>query len=528
MTVKVRFAPSPTGNVHIGNIRVAIFNWLFARHNGGKFLLRIEDTDRARCTPEAIANLLDCMTWLDLDYDDEPFYQTSQRDRHLAAAAKLLESRAAYKSAKGGKDEAVVFRIPWAAETVPGVRVTGPVEIKVHSDQPVHIDRTGINYAMVSRKGKPVPQATCLAGFKDLEIADAQGNVLFRLNDTIDDILEDDAAFTVDNASVFRFTRREIVFHDLIRGELAKPLDSMRDQVIVRSDGSPVFHLANVCDDATQGVTHVIRGDDHVENTYRHLFLFHALKMPPPHYAHLPMIVNQQGKPYSKRDGAAFVGEFRERGYLPAALFNYLSLLGWSPGNDREKLSRTELTELFTLDRVQKASAQMDMRKLENLNSQYIAEMPLPDFLLLARTFAERYDWSRNATPQHFAKVAELLQSRTKRLDNIASWAHFFQDIPEYDEKACRKFLTKPGIDDALMMLREKLTDIPFTDAQLESAINEVTEIVNLKKGKLNQPLRIAVTGSTIGAGIYETMATLGRERVLKRLDYARDQYTHP
>ena len=525
MTTRVRFAPSPTGNVHIGNIRAAIFNWLFARHNDGAFLLRVEDTDLERCTPDAIANLLDCMRWLGLDHDEEPLYQTSQRDRHLAAADKLLADGAAYKSAKGGKGEAIVFRIPWDAGSVPGVRTTGAVELNVHPDQPVQIDAAGINYAMVSKKGKPVPQAACLAGFRDLEILDADGNVLFTLNDKIEGLLEGGQTYEVDKAVTFKFTRREVAFTDLIRGELVKPLDSMKDQVIVRSDGSPVFHLANVCDDATQGVTHIIRGDDHVENTYRHLFLFRALGETPPQYAHLPMIVNEQGKPYSKRDGAAFVGEFKERGFLPDALLNYLALLGWSPGDDREKLSRDELVELFSLDRVQKAPAQMDLRKLENLNGRYIAEMPFPDFLILCRNYAKRYDWNEQADAEQFAEVASLMQTRTKRLENLETWVHFFQDLPEYDEKACRKFLTKPGIGDALVMLREKLANAEFTAAALETEVNKVTEIVGLKQGKLNQPLRIALTGVTIGAGIYETMEVLGRDTILKRLDYARETY---
>ena len=256
MSVRVRFAPSPTGQVHIGNIRAAIFNWLFARHEAGKFLLRIEDTDRERSTPEAVKTILDSMEWLGLDFDEEPMYQSTRKDAHLAAAETLLEKGLAYKEDKGGtgQGECVVFKMP---------------------------DET-------------------------------------------------------------------MVFHDEIKGDLQKEAGDMQDLVIVRSNGSPVFHLANVVDDIEMKITHIVRGDDHIENTYRHIALFRAFGAEPPKYAHLPMITNQQGKPYSKRDGDAFVGEFKEKGFLSQALFNYLTLLGWSPGDDKEKMDRDEIIKLFS------------------------------------------------------------------------------------------------------------------------------------------------------------------------------------
>ncbi|MBR0056230.1 MAG: glutamate--tRNA ligase, partial [Kiritimatiellae bacterium] len=258
-TIRTRFAPSPTGNVHIGNIRAAIYNWLFARHEGGQFLLRIEDTDLERSTPAATQTVLDSMAWLGLDYDGEVLYQSTQRAHHLELAEQLLRSGHAYKEDKGGtgKGECVIFRMPGT----------------------------------------------------------------------------------------------DIGYHDLVKGDLLKKAEDLRDFVIVRSDGSPVFHLGNVADDITMGVTHVIRGDDHVENTFKHIALYRALGAPVPQLAHLPMIVNAQGKPYSKRDGAAYVGEFRERGFLPEALFNSLALLGWSPGDDREVMTRDEMVAAFTLDR---------------------------------------------------------------------------------------------------------------------------------------------------------------------------------
>ena len=252
MSVRVRFAPSPTGNVHIGNIRAAVFNWLYARHAGGKFLLRVEDTDIERSTPEAIKTLLQCMDWLGLNYDEPATYQTANTARHLAVAADFEARGLAYRENKGGTGECLVFRMP----------------------------KEGV-----------------------------------------------------------------LAYHDLVKGDMKKQAKDTQDFVIVRSDGTPVFHLANVVDDVDMNITHVIRGDDHVENTFKHLEIFKAMGVKPPEYAHLPMIVNNMGKPYSKRDGAAFVGEFKEQGYLPDALFNFLVLLGWAPGDDREIMTREEMIE---------------------------------------------------------------------------------------------------------------------------------------------------------------------------------------
>jgi len=525
MSVRVRFAPSPTGHVHIGNIRVAIFNWLFARHEGGRFLLRIEDTDRERSTPEAVRTLFDVLDWLGLEPDEPPLYQSTRVEAHRQAAERLLETGAAYRSSRGGPGEAIVFRIPYELGDVPGVRNAGEVEWPVHPDQPLEVSAEGVRFALVSRKGKPAPAGGCLAGFQDLEAVDAAGRVLFRLRDHLDAILDKNEVVTIPHVRRIRFQRREITFHDIVRGELAKPLDSMKDVVIVRSDGAPVFHLANVCDDIHQRVTHVIRGDDHVENTYRHLFLYHALGAAHPKYAHLPMIVNAAGKPYSKRDGDAFVGDFREKGYLPEALFNYLTLLGWSPGDDREKMDREEIVRLFTLDRVQKSPAQMDAAKLLDLNARYMAELPFERFRETARQFLERCPWIQDAhvsiDDAYFSVVAELMHSRTKVFSQVCDWRYFFVDLPEYDPKAVRKFLRKPGVREAFLRLVERFGAISFTAAEIEAAIHAVTEETGILRGKLNQPLRVALTGVTVGAGLYETAEVLGRDRVLRRLQHA-------
>ena len=429
MSVRVRFAPSPTGQVHIGNIRAAIFNWLFARRAGGKFLLRIEDTDRERSTPEAVQAVLDAMAWLGLHADEPPLYQSQRTAAHLAAAEALLSGGHAYKEDKGGtgRGECVMFRMPGA----------------------------------------------------------------------------------------------DVAFHDEIKGDLRKAAADLKDFVIVRSDGAPVFHLANVVDDLEMRITHIVRGDDHVENTYRHVALFRALGAEPPKYAHLPMIVNAQGKPYSKRDGAAFVGDFRERGFHADALFNYLTLLGWSPGDDREKMTREEIAAAFTLDRVKSGPAQMDLRKLTHLNQQYLTEMPAEAFAAQARNALAGAAWAAGVDEARFRSVCALMQSRATTFRAALEWKYFFVEPPDYDEKGVSKLLRAPGAKAALEALRPRLAATDFSPAAIEAAIRATEAQRGIPQGKLNQPVRVAATGTTIGAGLHETMALLGRERVMARLDHA-------
>jgi len=429
-SIRVRFAPSPTGNVHIGNIRAAIFNWLFARHEGGSFLLRIEDTDRERSTPEAVKAVLDAMEWLGLNWDEDPLYQSARQAAHTAAAEVLVKKGAAYREDKGG---------------------------------------TG--------------QGECI---------------------------------------IFRMPPKSVSFRDLIKGDIEKKAEDLKDFVIVRSDGSPVFHLANVVDDIHMGITHVIRGDDHVENTFKHLALFEALGSPAPSYAHLPMIVNNQGKPYSKRDGAAFVGEFREKGYLPEALLNSLVLLGWSPGGDKEIMSRDEMVSLFGLDRVKSSAAQMDMKKFEWMNAEYMRMLPKPVFKEGCKKAMDAAGIPYASFPDEYLdRVLALMQDRTRVYTAVSGWRYFFGEDYPREEDAVRKNLKKEGIRPVLESLRRKLEIGPFTAKAIEEAIRSTEKEAGISEGKLNQPARVAVTGSAIGAGIYETMEVLGKERTLARMAHA-------
>lgn len=527
MTTRVRFAPSPTGQIHIGNIRTAIFNWLTARGEGGEFILRIEDTDRERSTRDAIDKLLDCMEWLKLDVDEEPLYQSARAATHLEAAERLLESGAAYRpEPKDGEPTPVIFQIPMDTDGLSFVREKGPMSVDVHREVPVTVSKAGVGYAGVSKKGKPIPDAGALAGFSRLEIVDGSGETVFRLDDHLDEIVSGGETFSFEGCASLRFVRKEVIFQDLIKGALSKPLDGMKDLVVVRSDGAPVFHLANVVDDAYQKVTRIIRGDDHVENTYRHLFLFHALGMEPPEYAHLPMIVNQQGKPYSKRDGDAFVGEFRDKGVLSDALFNYLVLLGWSPGDDREKMDRDDIVQAFSLNRVKSHPAKFDMNKLLNLNGQYVAEMDSKTFADLAWDEASKQGLLNAVDRARFSRVAELMRTRTKLISQVDSWGHFFADEIEHDRKALRKFLKKDEVKAAVAAVAERLATLdPYDETTIEALIHEIEDAHGIAQGKLNQPLRVAVTGVTVGAGLYETIALLDPEKAVARIRLALERH---
>ncbi len=428
--VRTRFAPSPTGSVHIGNIRTAIYTWLFARHTGGTFLLRIEDTDRERSTPEAVHTVLDALGWLGLNYDEAPLYQSQRLARHLEMAERLLASGHAYKEEKGGAGKGSVVQ--------------------------------------------------------------------------------------------FKMPGRDMAFRDQVKGDLAKAAAHLTDFVIVRSNGTPVFHLANVVDDIDMGITHVIRGDDHVENTFRHIALFEALGAPPPTYAHLPMIVNAQGKPYSKRDGDAFVGDFRAKGFLPEALFNYLVLLGWSPGDDREVMTRAEIVQAFDFSRVRSAPSQMDINKLLWMNGVYLQKLPEADFDQGCRAVLESAGLLAANVPEPYVKsVLALLRTRLRNIAEVADQAvYFFKDDYPVDEKAARKRLGNPEGRAALEDMRARFAALPeFTAAALEAALRQRAEELGANAAQFIHPVRVAVSGTGAGPGLFEMLAVLGRERVLARMD---------
>ncbi len=426
--IRVRFAPSPTGKVHIGNIRAAIYNWLYARHTGGKFLLRIEDTDLERSTEEAIRVLMDAMKWLGLDWDEEVFYQTKNVKRHLEVVESLLASGHAYKVEKTSRE-----------------------------------GKTGV-------------------------------------------------------VTMFKMPKEgTIEFDDIVKGHMAKKAEDIQDFAIVRSDGSPIFHIANVVDDIDQGVTHIIRGDDHVENTFKHICIFKALGAPVPRYGHLSMIVNAQGKPYSKRDGAAFVGEYKAEGYLPEALFNYLLLLGWNPGDDREVLTREEMVKLFDLEKVHVTAAKFDIKKLQWMNGEYIKKIP-------HARFVEEVKARAGEAPLHdeawWDYLADQLQVRTKFLSDIPAMVKcFVSDDYGFDPKAVEKRLAKDGVKALLLDLVERFSAVSEADwlaPKLEELVKGLSQGGGM--GPWVHPIRVAVSGRGEGIGLFEMLQLLGKEKTLARL----------
>ena len=515
---RVRFAPSPTGNVHIGNIRAAIYNWLFARHNGGQFLLRVEDTDIERSTPEAIRTLIEAMQWLGLDYDEEPMYQSKQVERHL----RVVDDMVTKGYASRVPDGPVMLHLDGAL--LDASFVSEPreeVEVDVSKGE-LRITARGVDYVTHGSDGKEYHNPISRDAMSGLRVKMADGS-----EQPGDKLLAGqpglaDAALGGKPARLC-FKRRYVFYEDLVLGKLEKPLDSIRDLVIVRSDGTPVFHLANVVDDVDQGVTHILRGNDHVENTYRHLFIFRAMGATPPRYGHFPMIVNAKGKPYSKRDGDAYVGDFKTKGYLPECLFNFLALCGWGREDGVEIMSRREMAEHFTLDRVSIAPAQLNLEKLAWMNGQYLMKMRLEDLApLIAEELKAEGVAADAVSPEWLGKLILLEQERLKTVkDFVANTTYFFTEGVVHDPKAVEKVLSKK--DGAGFRILEGLKTAlegvePWQAAELEKAALAFGEEDGHKVGDLAQPLRVAVTGGTVSRGIWEVLELLGRKRSLDRI----------
>lgn len=516
---RVRFAPSPTGNVHIGNIRVAIFNWLFARRHGGSFLLRIEDTDLLRSTSGAIRTLLDALRWLGLDYDEEPLYQSSQIARHREAAAGMVRDGFASRAAAGPT------LLHLDGLLLDPAFVTEPREEAAMDVSRGELFATprGVDHVTRGSDGKEYHNPVSRDALPGLVVQLAGGGTVpgERLLATPPGPAE--IALGAKPA-LLRFRRRYVFYRDLVLGQLEKPLDSIRDLVILRSDGSPVFHLANVVDDIAQGVTHVLRGNDHVENTYRHLFIFKAMGKKPPAYGHFPMIVNVGGKPYSKRDGDAYVGDFRAKGYLPECLFNFLALCGWGRKDGVELMSRREMAAHFDLSRVSASASQMNLEKLAWMNGQYLMRVRPEELLAQVREeLAAAGVATGDLDPAWLGRLIRLEQERLKTVrDFVANTRFFFTDNVEPDPKAVEKALRKnggQGFRTLAGLLREFRGLWDWNAVELEKAALAWGGERVLKPGDLAQPVRVAVTGGLVSRGIWETLDILGREKSLARME---------
>ncbi|PKN19119.1 MAG: glutamate--tRNA ligase [Deltaproteobacteria bacterium HGW-Deltaproteobacteria-6] len=459
MTAKIRtrFAPSPTGYLHIGGARTALFNWLFSRHNGGEFVLRIEDTDQQRSTDESTRAILDAMTWMGLNWDEGPHFQAQRVGLHRDMVQKLIDEGKAY------------------------VCTCTPEELEAKRKE-----------ALATGK-KPKYDGTC----RDKNLKKSTGSVVrFRGAQTGITIVE-----------------------DLIKGNISFNNDELDDLIIERGDGYPTYNFAVVIDDAMMNITHVIRGDDHVNNTPRQILMYQALGFEVPKFAHVPMILGSDKARLSKRHGATSVMAYKEMGYLPEALVNYLVRLGWSHG-DQEIFSQKELVDFFALDAVGKSPAVFNPEKLLWLNAHYIKEAN-PGRLM--EEMKPLWPAGTDATDAVFTKkVIADLQPRAKTLVELAEVANFyFTDSVHYEEQAAQKFLT-PEIAPHLKAMAEAIPGVQnFSKEGLEEFLKTFIEERGIKFKAIAQPLRVALTGKTVSPGIDEVMVTLGRDRVVQRINAA-------
>jgi glutamyl-tRNA synthetase len=459
--VRTRFAPSPTGYLHIGGARTALFNYLFARHHGGKFLLRIEDTDRERSTPEAIRAIVDAMNWLGLDYDEGPYYQTERYPLYKQKIQELLAKGEAYPC------------------------ICTPQELDAKRQ------------LAMKEKRKPSYDGTCRP---------PPGVI---------------APIPTGKPYAVRFrTPREgtTVVHDAVKGDVVFDNRELDDLIIARSDGTPTYNFCVVVDDVDMAITHIIRGDDHLSNTPRQIQLYRAFGAALPEFAHVPLILGTDKARLSKRHGATSVTAYRDMGYLPEAVVNYLVRLAWAHG-DQEIFSREELIEKFSLESVGKSAGVFNAEKFLWLNSHYLKTRPPAQLAdeIVPYILAKGY-----AVPQDKAwlqKMIRPLQERAKTLVELVEAAgYFLKDDIVLDEKAATKFLTR-DIAAPLQSLIQKLAALDdFSEANIEQAFAEVLQQAGLAMGKLAQPVRVALTGSTVSPGIHEVIAVLGKDRTLRRL----------
>ena len=436
--MRVRFPPSPTGALHIGNARTALYNWLLARGSGGQLVLRIEDTDRERSTPENVREIFDSLQWLGIDWDEGPIYQSQNAERHAEVVQQLLDSGQAYRS------------------------TAGPDEVK----------------AFKERYGN--------RGFRGED--EGKGAVRLRMPD--------------EGATIVR---------DVIRGESAFENALQDDLVIARADGTPVYHLAVVVDDYDSRITHVVRGADHYSNTPKHIRIYEAMGAEPPIYAHLPLLHGPDGKKLSKRHGAASVQDLRKAGYLREAVINYLALLGWGYDETTTFFTVEELQRLFSLERVSKNPAVFDEQKLRWINGRYLRQLPLDDLTARLEEYTGRTG---------LRDAVAITQEKISTLAEFWPLVRSFYEGPVDDPVAREKVLGTSDARAALEDARAALSSLPepWTPARIEEALRGVVERTGRKPKHIFQPLRVALTGTTVSPGIFETVALLGREETLARV----------
>lgn len=465
--VRVRFAPSPTGYLHVGGARTALFNWLFARHMRGKLILRIEDTDLARSSEEMVKGILEGLRWLGITWDEGPYFQSQRLDRYRSFAAGLVKNGAAYRCFCGVEES--------------GSRKS------YQENQP-------------ESNGHRCPTLT--SEESDLR---AQRGDPFAIR--------------------FRVPPDKTRFDDHVFGSIEVENEILEDFVLLRSDGIPTYHLGVVVDDLEMNITHVIRGADHISNTPKQILLYEAIGAPLPRFAHLPLILGSDKQRLSKRHGATSVMAYAEMGYLPEAFFNFLALLGWSPGDDREILRRQELIELFSLDGVGKANAVFGLEKLDWFNSQYIRSASPENLREMAvRELKSAKIWNDDTLippPDLLDATLELLKNRVRKpSDFIDRFRAFFTDDYEYEKGAADKFLQDPKLKDLVALLHARYNESSdFTLQSTEETLRQLAQKEGIKAGLLINALRVGLTGQGVAPGLFELMLVLGRRRTLDRME---------
>lgn len=450
--VRVRFAPSPTGYLHVGGARTALFNWLFARHHNGKFILRIEDTDFTRSSEEMVEGILQGMRWLGLTWDEGPYFQSQRIERYREFAGKLLQGGSAYRCFCKAADNA-----------------------------------GGLGHSC--RSLTPAESA-----------ARANSGEAFAVR--------------------FRVPGDKTSFQDHVFGNIEVDNSNLEDFVLLRSDGIPTYHLGVVVDDVDMGITHVIRGADHISNTPKQILLYQAAGCPVPQFAHLPLILGPDKQRLSKRHGATSVMAYAEAGYLPDAFVNFLALLGWSPGDDREVLTREELIRLFSLEGVGKADAVFGLDKLDWFNSQYLRNAP-PEVLRGIAVGELQSEGIVPSSPERLDAALALLKSRIRKVKDFSTvFRAFFTDDYPYDEAAAARFLKEPALRTLIPELLSRYRqDAAFTLESTEETLRRFAEDKGVKAGLLINTLRVALTGQGVAPGLFEIMQVLGREKTLSRIE---------
>jgi glutamyl-tRNA synthetase len=479
--VRVRFAPSPTGFLHVGGARTAIFNWLFAKNQKGKFLLRIEDTDPERSKSELTGQILRSMLWLGMEADEPIVYQALNIERHKEVAYELLKSGKAYYAFETSEEleqqrkEASAlkkpFRYNWAS---------------------LNLDR-----------------------------------------ETIEKYLDEKKPYAIR----FRVPEGTTEFEDIVHGKTSFNNSEIDDYVLLRSDGSPVYQIAVVVDDHDMNITHVIRGDDHLSNTPKQILLYKAMNWDVPLFAHLPMILDEEKKKLSKRRNTVSVEEYKNMGYLPDALFNFLTLLGFAPpllksseethvdnlNEKQEIISKEELVGMFTFDRVNKKSAVFDIKKLNWINSEYIKKIDTPQLLALVKQYIKDHNtrFAASYDDEYLSKVISLMRERVQSINEFITFGkYFFEDPETFDEKGIQKHWQN-DIRQLFTAYTANLKDIQNWNTEfLENDLRSFAEKAGLKAGQLVHPLRLALTGRTVSPGIFEVMEIMGKETVIQRINY--------